>query len=247
MRERGFSLFGCGARHLLFNTRSAGKDMKTDMERAFWDRSWGSVAPERIAAYAASLDPAADAIVTFLQKRGARRVCDAGCGCGAYALKLARFGFSVSGFDIAEDAVSLAEKLFSESGCSAAGFRQADVLSTGYTDGCFDAVVARDVVDHMPIRQGMAAVRELLRIVRPGGCVLLTLDKTDDQYEAEPHETNEEGDYLFTDGKWEGMVFHPYSAREIEKLTDGAAHEVLLADENGFLVVLAAGEQTKRS
>lgn len=212
------------------------------MDKAFWNRTWGAVSPERISAYAAHFDGAEDALIAFLRERKAKSVCDAGCGCGLYALKLARFGFAVSGFDIAQDAVLLTKKLLAENGFPAEGFKQASVLSTGHPPQCFDAVVARDVIDHMPIQQGRNAVRELLHIVRPGGCMLLTLDATDSEYESEPHETSKEGDYLFTRGKWAGMVFHPYSASEIEKLADGIPCRTLPSNEGGFLVAFDAGE-----
>lgn len=212
------------------------------MDSTFWDRSWGAISPERIASYTTSLDPSEDAIIAFLQKKQAKSVCDAGCGCGVYALKLARFGFAVSGFDIAADAVRIAKHLFSENGYAAADFQQASVLDTGYPSHRFDAVVARDVIDHMPLRQGIAAVRELLRIVRPGGCVLLALDATDSEYEAEPHEVSEDGDYRFTRGKWAGMVFHPYSALEIQKILDGVQYTVLSSSESSFTVVLETGK-----
>ncbi len=185
---------------------------------------------------------AEDSIIAFLRKKKAKYVCDAGCGCGIYSLKLARFGFAVSGFDIAEDAVLLTQKLLSEEGYAAQGFKRANVLSTGYPSQCFDAVVARDVIDHMPLKQGMDAVKELFRIVRPGGCVLLTLDAADSEYEAEPHETNKDGDYLFIRGKWNGMVFHPYSDSEIKKLTDGMKYNILPSNEKGFIVALDVSE-----
>ncbi len=213
-----------------------------DINQSFWDWTWATIAPERISSYAANFDTAEDAVVAFLRERKVKTVCDAGCGCGVYSLKLARCGFAVSGFDIAEDAVLLTQKLLSENGFSARDFKRADVLATGYPSKRFDAVVARDVIDHMPMKQGMDAVRELLRIVRPGGCVLLTLDATDSEYESEPHETSIDGDYLFNGGKWDGMTFHPYSASEIEKLADGSKYKILPSNENGFTVALDAGE-----
>lgn len=179
-----------------------------------------------------------DAIIAFLRKKKAKHVCDAGCGCGLYSLKLARLGFAVSGFDLAEDAVLLTKKLLLEHGYSAKDFKRATILSTGYPSQCFDAVVARDVIDHMPIEQGIDAVKELLRIVRPGGCVLLTLDATDSEYESEPHETTKDGDYLFIRGKWRGMAFHPYAALDIQKLMHGMKYSMLSSHENGFLVAL---------
>ncbi len=214
--------------------------MNTGCDKAFWDRTWKAVSAERMNAYIEGFDMADDDIIRFLRMRHAVKVCDAGCGCGIYSLKLARYGFNVSGFDISENAVFLAGDLLSANGYPADGFKQAGILSTGYEDACFDAVIARDVIDHMPIGHGIEAVKELLRIVRPGGCILLTLDMTDSEYESEPHETNEDGDYSFTRGKWRGMVFHPYSAHDIDKLANTSSHRILSSGDHGFIIVIEA-------
>jgi 2-polyprenyl-3-methyl-5-hydroxy-6-metoxy-1,4-benzoquinol methylase len=209
-------------------------------EKTFWDHSWETVDARAMASYLARLDLSVDDTIRYLRKRGCRSVCDAGCGCGAYSLKLAANGFAVSGFDVSADAVALAKSLLSEKGCPAEDFFAADVCATGYADGRFDAVVSRSVLDHMPFRQAVAAVEELLRIVRPGGCVLLTLDASDEEYESERHTVNSDGDYVYTDGKWQGMVFHPYTPGEIERLTQGRGARLLCASETGFSVVLDA-------
>lgn len=62
------------------------------------------------------------------------------------------------------------------------------------------------------------ATKELCRITKPGGIVLITLDSLDEEYETETHIVNEDGDYVFTDGKWNGMVFHPYSQEEVYEI-----------------------------
>ena len=205
---------------------------------SFWDRTWKSFDWKRAFSYLDHFDVASDPIVRFLLARGVRSVCDAGCGCGVYSLNLAMHGFSVSGFDISEDAVSLTVNLLSDRGYPVHGFHTASILSTGYPDEAFDAVVARDVLDHLPIRIGKASVSELFRITRPDGCVLLTLDRTDAEYESEPHVGNADDDYIYTDGKWKGMVFHPYSLEEIGKLTSGYRVRLLSSTESGFLLVL---------
>ena len=206
-------------------------------ETAFWTAAWRAADRQRIAQYAAQLDPDADRIIDCLRAHGAKTVCDAGCGCGAYARKLALHGFAVSGFDLSADAAALAQGLLAEAGCPAGAFLAADILHTPYPDASFDAVVARDVLDHMPRADAARAVRELLRITRPGGCVLLTLDETDGEYESEAHTVNADGDYLFTDGKWAGMVFHPYAAQELPALApDGRVH--ILESDGGFTVAI---------
>ena len=98
-------------------------------------------------------------------------------------------------------------------------------------------MLAREVLDHLPIREAREALAELLRILRPGGCLLLSLDETDEEYEAEPHRVSPEGDYIYTAGKWKGMVFHPYSPTEIEKLTRGHGARLLPA-KHGFAVLI---------
>lgn len=186
-------------------------------ESSFWETSWQRIQPERIEEYRSDFDLGPDALVRQLHRCEARTVCDAGCGCGIYSLKLAANGFQVSGFDISLQAARLSEKLLESAGFSGT-FRQASILSTGYPDDRFDGIVCRDVLDHMPRAQLLPAVAELLRITRPGGQLLITVDYLDEEYETEPHQVNRDGDYVFTDGKWTGMVFHPYTVAELTDL-----------------------------
>lgn len=201
---------------------------------SFWESSWKEMDPQRVAAYARQADLSGDPILAFLRRCGAVTVCDAGCGCGVFARALAHEGFTVSGFDVSAEAVRLANALTG----GKADLRTADVTCTGYPDGAFDAVVCRDVVDHMALSDGTKAIAELLRIVRPGGCVVLTLDRTDDEYETEPHTVSPDGDYHFTAGKWQGMVFHPYTPEDVETLTCGRNARLLSASDGGFTVLL---------
>lgn len=200
----------------------------------FWDSSWEQVDRERVAGYIGDFDMEPDACIEYLHSRNVKSVCDAGCGCGIYTLKLVMNGFQVSGFDVAAGAVEIARNLLEKAGASAE-LKTASVLSTGYADEQFDCVISRDVIDHMTKRDAIAAVRELYRITKPGGLLLITLDHLDAEYEEEPHTINNDGDYLFTSGKWEGMVFHPYSAAETAELIPpgGYCH----MEENGEYIL----------
>lgn len=203
---------------------------------SFWHDSWEKIDSKRIAEYVEHFDLKADDIIDYLHVQNVKKVCDAGCGCGIYALKLASHGFCVSGFDISADAVKIAQSLFENTHFSAQ-WKTASILSTGYPSDCFDGVVSRDVIDHMTKSEAKKAVLELYRIAVPGGCIVITLDPLDAEYETEPHWVNGDGDFLFTEGKWKGMVFHPYGEEEIgELIPPGAISQ--LEKGNEFILKL---------
>lgn len=206
-------------------------------DHSFWDESWNSFNPGQVAHYLDHIMQGTDHVVQRLSARKPAAVCDAGCGCGAFALKLARLGYSVSGFDISDKAVQITRQVLQSAGVPAGDFHAADITSSGFPDDRFDAVVSRDVIDHLPLHSGTVAVSELLRITRPGGCVILTLDSIDDEYESAPHTVSPNGDYLFTGGKWNGMVFHPYSPDEIKNLSSVCPINVTESD-GGYIVVI---------
>ena len=203
---------------------------------SFWDSSWESVDPNRIAEYIDTFDMAEDNLIVTMRQYDVHSVCDAGCGCGIYAAKLAANGFSVSGFDVSTHAVEIAQGSVQKAGFSA-DFKTASILDTGYADNQFDGVLSRDVLDHIRKADAIVALKELCRITKPGGIILFILDCLDEEYETQPHTVNADGDYVFTGGKWNGMVFHPYNREEVyEIIPAGVKCEVM--DNPGELTVL---------
>jgi SAM-dependent methyltransferase len=99
--------------------------------------------------------------------RGDRRpaILDAGCGTGNNLRHLARYGRAV-GVDLSEEAVAFCRSR----GVAAA---RAELLSLPFPEGSFDCVTSLDVVYHRWVRDDAAAVREMARVLRPGGVLLL--------------------------------------------------------------------------
>ena len=203
---------------------------------SFWENSWVNVGLDRIQEYVGKNGMEEDALIKVLHEHNANEVCDAGCGCGVYTAKLAANRFHVSAFDVSKHAVGFAQRLLAENGFKV-HFKTASILETGYEDGLFDAVVSKDVLDHMCKADASKAVIELLRITKQGGIVLFTLDTLDAEYVSEPHVVNLDGDYVYTSGKWKGMVFHPYTPETVLDIVPPDA-VVDVISKDGDLVVL---------
>ena len=97
-------------------------------------------------------------------------VFELGCGSGRYALQLAnKYGCRVLGVDINESGVRTACRLAEAAQMSGkCRFEQCDASKPLlYPDGDFDAAFSNDVLCHIPSREHI--LRELLRVLRPGG------------------------------------------------------------------------------
>lgn len=92
------------------------------------------------------------------------RILDVGCGTGANLLMLSEFG-DAEGVDVSEDALAFCR----ERGLNQVKLGAAEALP--YDDGTFDLVTALDVVEHLD--DDLAGLREMRRVLRPGGRVLL--------------------------------------------------------------------------
>lgn len=92
-------------------------------------------------------------------------VLDAGCGTGQNVLALSRLGTAV-GIDLAPEAVAFCR----ERGARAA---RASLLALPFPDRTFDAVTSFDVVYHAWVTDDRAAVREMVRVLKPGGILLV--------------------------------------------------------------------------
>jgi 2-polyprenyl-6-hydroxyphenyl methylase/3-demethylubiquinone-9 3-methyltransferase len=112
----------------------------------------------------------------YLQQLGdptGRRILDAGCGGGLVARELAAAGAEVVGVDRSLGSLGVARRA-TPSGFSPA---QGRLERLPFADAGFDAVVAADVLEHLPDLP--AAVAELARVLRPEGSFLFdTVNRT---------------------------------------------------------------------
>jgi ubiquinone/menaquinone biosynthesis C-methylase UbiE len=137
-------------------TYNAAADSYDDSANSFWDR-FGSRTIERL-----NLKQGAD-------------VLDVCCGSGASAIPAARAvgpEGSVLGIDLAEKLLAVARAKAEVHGLHNVKFRTGDMLDSGLPNSSFDAVVCVFGIFFVP--DMAAAVRELWKLVRPGGQLAIT-------------------------------------------------------------------------
>jgi 2-polyprenyl-3-methyl-5-hydroxy-6-metoxy-1,4-benzoquinol methylase len=112
--------------------------------------------------------PAAARLVRFAGVAAGMRVLDAGCGTGVVAITAARLGTLVKAIDLTPQLLERAR----ENGAIAEvdiEWHEADVEELPFQDGEFDIVVSQFA--HMFAPRPEVALREMLRVLRPGGTI----------------------------------------------------------------------------
>ncbi|MEU8267142.1 methyltransferase domain-containing protein [Sphaerisporangium sp. NPDC049002] len=108
------------------------------------------------------------------------RVLDLGCGGGRHAFEVLRRGADVVAFD--QDAAELEGVASMFAAMDKAGevppeataeTVTGDALAMPFPDASFDRVIAAEVLEHIP--DDMAAMRELYRVLKPGGRAAITV------------------------------------------------------------------------
>jgi SAM-dependent methyltransferase len=110
------------------------------------------------------------------------RLLDLGCGFGRHAFEAARRGAVVVAVDAGSEEVAQvrgtlgamvdAGELAADHPASAV---QGDALALPFADGSFDRVIASEVLEHIP--DDTTAMRELARVLRPGGTMAVTVPR----------------------------------------------------------------------
>lgn len=99
-------------------------------------------------------------------------VLEIGCGLGTDGAQFAQAGARYTGIDLTDAAVDLARRRF-EVFHLPGSFRVADAERLDFPDNSFDLVYSHGVLHHTPDTQ--AAVREVHRVLRPGGRAVVML------------------------------------------------------------------------
>jgi ubiquinone/menaquinone biosynthesis C-methylase UbiE len=113
-----------------------------------------------------------EALFALLPDLRGRRVLEVGCGTGNISLELARRGARVVGLDLSGPMLALAAPKARQEALPLSLIRGA-AGSLPFAEAGFDGVISILALDFIPDRAG--AVREMARVLRPGGFLALAL------------------------------------------------------------------------
>jgi len=177
------------------------------------------------------------------QAAAGKDVLDAGCGTGYGSLILAEAGASsVTGIDLADEAVSAASERLGDRGSVVQG----DLRELPFEDDSFDLVVCFEVIEH--VEAGAAVVAEFRRVLRPDGVLLVSSPNPGVYPEGNEHHVHEYSPEELAElvgaafpNRVEHMQ-HPWMASGIRPADDRTMREVVPAVK--ALGELTPGEQT---
>jgi ubiquinone/menaquinone biosynthesis C-methylase UbiE len=131
---------------------------------------------QRLAVSNPLAEPVVRSAIQALQLPPASRGLDAGCGIGLQALLLAEAvgpAGHVTGLDLSPQLLVHAREIAEKAGLSERiSFQQGDVNRIPFDDGTFDWVWSANCVGYHPA-EPLPMLRELARVVRPGGTVAI--------------------------------------------------------------------------
>jgi SAM-dependent methyltransferase len=102
------------------------------------------------------------------------RILEAGCGTGYLAKLLGeRYGWRMFPVDLGWEGLNFARSM------SVPRLAQADIARLPFPDHAFDAVLSMDVIVHFPRGEEHRAMRELIRVLEPGGLLAIRVSALD--------------------------------------------------------------------
>jgi SAM-dependent methyltransferase len=107
-----------------------------------------------------------EGVIAQLRLPARARILDAGCGSGRNMVELARHG-TVTGIELSETSVSLARER------SMGEVIEGSVLEMPFAADSFELAASLDVIEHL--EDDLGALRELRRVIAPGGALLITV------------------------------------------------------------------------
>ena len=179
-------------------------------DRAFYERLWkGFRSPiaTQLAIHRESRRPLLKLLEELLPRDAAPRALEVGCGTALESCLLAAEHPQLSAYacDLSEAAVRLGRTNAQELGVELRTFA-GDLTSLPFSDGSFDLVFSQGVLEHFS--NPAPAMREQVRVLRPGGALVVDVPQKYNVYTLRKHQAMREK-------RWPWGWETEYSAQEL--------------------------------
>lgn len=150
--------------------------MEPRLQRRIQRYGWDLAAADYEALWQAQLAPAHQALMALAAPRPGEQVLDVACGTGLVALAAAQAvgpQGRVLGTDLSDHMVDAARERAAQRGLGQLGFARMDAEQLALPDGSFDLALCALGLMYVP--EPAQALREMRRVLRPGGRVALAV------------------------------------------------------------------------
>jgi cyclopropane fatty-acyl-phospholipid synthase-like methyltransferase len=144
----------------------------------------------------------------LLQKRGCKTVLDLGCGTGRHAVYLARQRFSLIGLDNSPTGLRMARQWLDEEKLSTSLLLADSRFALPFRDKVFDAILSTQVIHHALLETVHGTAREITRILKKGGLMLITIPASKDRAR---HSEIEPNTFIPMAGDEKGLPHHIFT------------------------------------
>lgn len=188
------------------------------------------------------LEPLPQAVwfTKHLLERGLSSALDIGCGGGRHVIHMAKHGLRAAGLDNAPTALKMTRQWLAQEKLDARLVLGDMRVSLPFADNSFDGVLSTQVIHHALLATVIGTAREIERIVRPQGVILLSIPALrPSMTESAEHVLLEPNTYAPTDGEEKGLPHHFFSPEEFRNIFPN--FDVLdLRVEDGKIIILEA-------
>lgn len=115
------------------------------------------------------LKPIMQAAVLAADLRPGQRLIDVGCGRGELSAHLHEKGFDVTGVDYSRESIEFAKRAYPPG-----RFQVVNASTLGFPAESFDRVFFLGIIEHLYDEEIRRALGEMLRILKPGGLLVIT-------------------------------------------------------------------------
>lgn len=113
-------------------------------------------------------------VLSYLNPQKGEKILDVGCGVGTFAFHSAKQGAFGYGVDYSKESIEMAKLVSSKYNLSKkTKFTVADATKLPFENNFFDKIVSADFVEHIYYDETEKAVKEMMRVLKPGGVLVL--------------------------------------------------------------------------